>query len=181
MARLIRLWFLIVALALQVGCSSIQPSNKTSLPSNMVTEQLFAIYVRGGGGTAFPIGFNKLATASHMVMDEADGGVDVRSANGQVCWGEFSFASIDDERHAVILTKDVIFVNAYEVAAPRIGWAWIRTPRREYRVWLLTSKVFIGFTPIPGESGSPVVQDGKAVGVLTHRCPQGGLYRGLKE
>jgi hypothetical protein len=133
-------------------------------------------------GTAFPIGLNKIATASHMMVDEVDGGVDVRNSWGQVCWGEFNSAGMDDEQAATIIVDNVVLAGYYKVAPPKIcSWATIRTPRGEFQVWLLNTTVFVGFTPIPGESGSPVIQNGKAIGVLTHRCPQGGLYRPLKE
>lgn len=132
--------------------------------------------VGGLEATAAAIGPHTLVTASHALT---------AGPMWLACEGsEVSVVSLSqtDAEAAVITTKAELPVWL-EVGAPELGRCLVLTTYGVFEAELInvtpTRMAFVGFEPISGDSGSPVLQDGRIVAVVVGSLPGVGLARHL--
>lgn len=160
----------------------------------ITNEKVVTILVDDGMGTGFSVGPHTIATASHMCMENTsptasifhDSQPGILAKNKFLGWGWFTIVGIEDPINGPIkpafITTEIYFTHFYKMDRPHLGQFGKRVSleRGDFSVWFLTEQIFIGEPPIPGESGSPILQlrnkEWVAVGVVTHSITKGGLY-----
>lgn len=89
--------------------------------------------------------------------------------------GRIVYTDITDRSPAQITFAHTTFTVYYNTTTPVLGIAKYITLHGTYDIYLYTDRIFGGPEPIHGDSGSPVIQNGKVVGVVTHSIVGGGL------
>lgn len=153
---------IVLSALLAIGCSEREHVNVYNKP---VVEICNISYC----GTFVATGSNSGLTASHV----ANTGSLYLNSGG---FGIVDYTDLSDLSPAHVVFADVVFTDYYETNVPIIGLATYITRHGEFDIYIYTDNIFSGVEPIPGDSGSPVIQDDMVVGIVTHSIVGGGLF-----
>lgn len=124
-------------------------------------------------GSAVATGPYTLTTATHCMRFggpylalNAEGGQDALEARKE------PFNPFEKEKYASTYSVDEQLPVWLECAAPKRGFATVYTLAGEHEVLIFDppSQILLGWRPYQGSSGSPVVQNGKVVGVIIQQA-----------